>query len=268
MKEIRLLKANEIECRVGTINEKGFSLLLYKDARVDMAILDETFGAMNWQREHKEIKGNLYCGISIWDAEKNQWITKWDCGIESIGNDGNEKKGESSDSFKRAGFNWGIGKELYTAPFIWVNGCVENNEKTGKYVPIKEMQVLKVGEIEYNANREICRLVIISKNHVVFEYGTLKYDKEIKQLPKVIKTDDIKKEMEKPTPKKKERVLTIEEAYQVETPKGAKLGDLTFEQLDVIVKSVKYDEYIRTCAKMVRDDKDEYIRDENGEILF
>ena len=83
-----------------------------------MQILDETVGQMNWQREHKELKGNIYCGISIWDEEKNQWITKWDCGKES---NTESEKGEASDSFKRAGFCWDIGRELYTAPFIWID---------------------------------------------------------------------------------------------------------------------------------------------------
>lgn len=99
----RDLKAEEIDVRIAQVMEKGVSLLLYKDARVDQNILDETVGKMNWQREHKELKGNIYCGISIWDDEKKQWITKWDCGKESFTE---AEKGESSDSFKRSGFNW------------------------------------------------------------------------------------------------------------------------------------------------------------------
>lgn len=112
----RDLKANEIECRVGQATEKGLSLLLYKDARVDMAILDETVGQARWQREHYEVKGNLYCrvGIKIGD----EWIWKADCGTES---NTEAQKGESSDAFKRSCVNWGIGRELYSAPFIWVN---------------------------------------------------------------------------------------------------------------------------------------------------
>lgn len=101
--EFRDLKADEIEVRVGQITAKGVTLLLYKNARTDMDILDETVGKMNWQREHKELKGNIYCGISIWDDEKKQWITKWDCGKESVTE---AEKGESSDSFKRSGVNW------------------------------------------------------------------------------------------------------------------------------------------------------------------
>ncbi len=127
----RDLKADEIECRVGQATEKGLSLLLYKDARVDMAILDSTVGQERWQREHYEVKGNLYCRVGI--KIENEWIWKSDCGTES---NTEAQKGESSDSFKRACVNWGIGRELYTAPFIWVNAqdCnlkqVQANNKT------------------------------------------------------------------------------------------------------------------------------------------
>ena len=120
--QVRNLREDEIECKVSIVKEgKGVSLLLYKTARTDTLILDETFEKMNWQCEYKEIKGNLYCGISIFDPYQNQWVTKWDCGTES--SFGDKQKGEASDAFKRAGFKWGIGIELYTAPFIWISSC-------------------------------------------------------------------------------------------------------------------------------------------------
>lgn len=112
----RDLKADEIECRVAQAKQKGVSLLLYKDARCDQNILDETVGAMNWQRQHA--RDNANCMVSIWDKEKGQWIGKEDTGKES---NTEAEKGLASDSFKRACFNWGIGRELYTAPFIWIN---------------------------------------------------------------------------------------------------------------------------------------------------
>lgn len=111
----RDLKADEIDCRVSQIKENYLDLLLYKDARVDQNILDETLGAMNWDRDHKELKGNIYAGIGIWNEGQNRLVWKWDCGKESFSD---SEKGEASDSFKRAGFNWGIGRELYTAPQI------------------------------------------------------------------------------------------------------------------------------------------------------
>ena len=109
--KFRLLEANEIDVRLATVSEKGVSLLLYKDARCDMNILDETVGAMNWQRNHA--RDNANCIVSIWDDEKKQWISKEDTGTESFTE---KEKGLASDSFKRACFNWGIGRELYTAP--------------------------------------------------------------------------------------------------------------------------------------------------------
>ena len=111
----RDLKSNEIDVRIATCSEKGVSLLLYKDARVDQDILDETVGAMNWQRKHT--RDNANCIVEIWDKEKGQWIGKEDTGTESFSQ---AEKGLASDSFKRACFNWGIGRELYTSPFIWV----------------------------------------------------------------------------------------------------------------------------------------------------
>lgn len=128
--EFRNLKENEIEVKVNTVNEKGLSLLLYKTARTDMDLLDEVVGADNWQRDHKECKGNLFCGIGIYDKEKKEWIWKWDCGVESAF--GDKEKGEASDSFKRAGFNVGIGRELYSAPFIYVSSENAKIYNTGR----------------------------------------------------------------------------------------------------------------------------------------
>lgn len=117
MEKFRNLRADEVECRVQHITEKGAVLLLYKDARCDMNILDEAVGANNWKREHREIGGKMFCTVSIYDGEKKEWVGKEDVGTES---NTEKEKGQSSDSFKRACFNWGIGRELYTAPFIWV----------------------------------------------------------------------------------------------------------------------------------------------------
>lgn len=111
----RDLQAEEIECRVAQAKNNGVSLLLYKDARCDQNILDETVGPMNWMRSH--IRENANCIVSIWDEVKKQWISKEDTGTES---NTEKEKGLASDSFKRACFNWGIGRELYTAPFVWI----------------------------------------------------------------------------------------------------------------------------------------------------
>lgn len=185
MNKPRLLKADEIEVRIGTINEKGATLLLYKDARVDQHLLDETFGAENWQRDHKELKGNIYAGVSVWDDNKNQWVTKWDAGSES---QTEAVKGEASDSFKRACVNWGIGRELYTAPFTWISSdkyTPYKNPKTGKLATYDKF---KVDEIDYT-DGVITKLVISNtkNNAVVFSMGSTK--QPAKTVPKPV-TDD------------------------------------------------------------------------------
>lgn len=180
--EFRLLKPEEIEVRVGTVTEKGCSLLLYKDARCDMNILDETVGAFNWMREHS--RENANCTVSIWDEQKSQWISKEDTGTESFTE---KEKGLASDSFKRACFNWGIGRELYTAPFIWVfaNNC-EITEKNGKKTVKNGFEVLSIGCDE---SRRIQQLVIINDktNEVVFEMGVKKSKSAEEETPLICK---------------------------------------------------------------------------------
>ena len=142
MKKFRLLNADEIECRVSQTTDKGLFLLLYKDARCDMNILDETVGPENWQRQHT--RDNKNCIVSIWDDEKKQWISKEDTGTES---NTEAEKGLASDSFKRACFNWGIGRELYTAPKIWIpaDKCnMKSNPKTGKPTCYDKFSVAKL----------------------------------------------------------------------------------------------------------------------------
>ena len=113
--QFRKLRANEIDCRVAQIEKTWCTLLLYKDARVDQNILDETVGCMNWQKRY--VRENANCIVGIWDEEKQQWVEKEDTGTESFSE---AEKGLASDSFKRACFNWGIGRELYTAPSIFI----------------------------------------------------------------------------------------------------------------------------------------------------
>lgn len=152
--EFRTLNANEIDCRIATINEKGLSLLLYKDARVDMNILDEKVGTEKWQRRHELINGNLFCNVGIKCGD--EWVWKQDVGTESYTE---KEKGQASDSFKRACFNWGIGRELYTAPFIWIskehaNITQGNNGKWQCY------DKFYVEQIIYDDNKNIVALSI------------------------------------------------------------------------------------------------------------
>lgn len=117
MNMFRTLRADEIDCRISQVKKdgSGLSLLLYKDARCDQNILDETVTPMKWKREHT--RDNRNCIVSIWSEELKQWVSKEDTGTES---NTEREKGLASDSFKRACFNWGIGRELYSAPFIWI----------------------------------------------------------------------------------------------------------------------------------------------------
>lgn len=137
----RDLTADEIECRVAKADEYGVLLLLYKDARCDQNILDETVGAMNWMRSHT--RDNANCIVSIWDEKKNQWISKEDTGTES---NTEKEKGLASDSFKRACFNWGIGRELYTAPVIKINpqDLVSLKEYNGRWKCFDNFEVQKI----------------------------------------------------------------------------------------------------------------------------
>lgn len=164
IKNIRLLTAAEIECRIATVNEKGLSLLLFKDARVDQKILDETYTPFGWRRSHQSIDGNLYCTVEVWDESKKQWVGKQDVGTMSYSE---KEKGQASDSFKRACFNWGIGRELYTAPFIWVPATMAKVYAKGdRYVSNEHFSVKA---ISYNENREIASLEIVdSKGQSVF----------------------------------------------------------------------------------------------------
>ena len=165
---MRLLKAEEIDVKVKQVNANGCLLLLYKTARVDMAILDEEFTPMGWQSDYKTINGVLYCGIGVYHKDTHEWIWKWDCGIESRDNDGMEKKGEASDAFKRAGFKWGIGRELYTAPFIWAKVPTVQNEK-GVWQLKDKYAKFTVETIDYDAQGNIVSLVIQdNKGQIVY----------------------------------------------------------------------------------------------------
>ena len=129
---MRALRKDEIELRVGTVgqdrNGNGYvTWLLYKNARVDRQMLDEEYGPMNWQCRYSEHKGNLFCSIGVYDPDKNDWIWKEDCGTES---NTEKEKGEASDAFKRAGFRWNIGVELYDSPTIFI-GVTTKPKKNG-----------------------------------------------------------------------------------------------------------------------------------------
>ena len=163
---IRPLKAEEIECRASVIRGNGLSLLLYKDARVDQRILDETFGPFGWKRSHQSIDGNLYCTVEIYDKSTGIWVSKQDVGTTGYAE---KEKSQASDSFKRACFNWGIGRELYTAPFIWIPVSCANIQQKGDRFYCNDH--FSVRSIAYGVDGEIVYLVIANdtQGKIVFE---------------------------------------------------------------------------------------------------
>ena len=109
------LSIENVDFRVQSISAKGYATILaYKDSRVDMERLDSAVGPLGWKREHT--RDNKNCIVSIWDENKKQWISKEDTGTES---NTEKEKGLASDSFKRACFNLGIGREVYDYPFVF-----------------------------------------------------------------------------------------------------------------------------------------------------
>ena len=162
--KIRALRADEIECRVGIVSAKGCSLLLYKDARCDKRILDEVFGATNWQDKYELINGVLFCSVGVYDDNKQDWVWKQDCGVES---NTEKEKGQASDAFKRACFNWGIGRELYTKLFIWLNVPTKQVDFNGrkKWELVDKYEKWSVKEIETdNENEKIKSITIVDEN--------------------------------------------------------------------------------------------------------
>ena len=215
--EFRKLNADEIDVRIGTSKKNdireivGASYLLYKDARVHMALLDEEVGAMNWQRKHEFKDGKLYCSVGIYDEDKEQWIWKEDVGTESMSE---AEKGQASDSFKRACFNWGIGRELYTAPFIWINALPKEDLARVR---------MSVREIQYNGN-EISKLIIVDNNGSV----RYKYDANTKVDNKVI-SRELEREM-------KSLNMTVS---MIATYLGKNENEVTVEEINKLIAKTK-----------------------------
>ena len=171
MKELifPMLSADSIRVRANRVSEMRngdvyAELLLHKDARIDMAMLDKYVGPMNWKREQRDINMRLMCRVSIWDEEKQEWIYKEDVGVES---NIAKEKGEVSDAFKRACTNWGIGRELYTAPHIRIklDGRYDYRKADDKNGKITVTAVIGVSEIECDENRQIVKLVLRDGNN-------------------------------------------------------------------------------------------------------
>lgn len=166
MKEIRALEPDDVELRAQQVSEKGATLLLYKDARCDMRILDEVVGPMNWQRGHYTMKDSLFCRVGIRDEKTGEWVWKSDCGTES---NVEAAKGEASDSFKRACTNWGIGRELYTAPRIFMPASMISigKGKNGRLFIKSDLRVTTM-RVE---DKRITRLVIAADGKTAWSWS-------------------------------------------------------------------------------------------------
>lgn len=201
MEKFRTLKADEIDCRVSQIASNWCSLLLYKDARCDMNILDEAVGPMNWERSHT--RDNANCTVSIYDESKKEWVSKEDTGTESYTE---KEKGLASDSFKRACFNWGIGRELYTAPSIFIfprKDMSAKGKETEFYKNDKGKYETKtrfyVELIDYDENKFIKDLIIRDhKNNIRFAKLTKETEKKLSDnLMKMKKLIELREEKDK-----------------------------------------------------------------------
>lgn len=253
--QFRNLRADEIDCRISTINARGLSLLLYKDARCDMNILDETVGAYNWMRSHS--RDNANCTVSIWDEEKQQWISKEDVGTES---NTEAVKGLASDSFKRSCFNWGIGRELYTAPFIWIGAdkCEITQRTDGKYVTYDRFSVKDITITD----KKIVSLVIYNdtKKAVVYTYG--KTDAKVEKTSAATAKKESSKEPEKNDPEKEE----IKKAYLALitycTKKGLDVKKVCYD--NNLTKTSSKDDFVKALDKV----KAETEEDEYGKLPF
>lgn len=202
--KFRALTAEDVEVRVATVSQKGVSLLLYKDARVDQNVLDDTVGAENWQKAYEIIGSNLYCNVGIKVERENgypEWVWKQDVGVESYAE---KEKGQASDAFKRACFCWGIGRELYTAPFIWVSSelcSLEPIPGNSDKLRCKDRFTVQCMDVE---NGKITALSIINqRGMVVYTYGIKMAQKEVQAVaqapnpaePKPMLLDEEQKKM-------------------------------------------------------------------------
>ena len=147
MKKIRTLRAEEIEVRTQSVKNNKANMLLYINSRSATDLLDETYGMENWMIEYKDVAGQIYGRLSVYDTETDRWVVREDTGSES---NVEAEKGLASDILKRCIVRLGV-TELYSSPKIqWEDDGYGN---TG----------YKVSEIEYDDRRNITHLVIVNR---------------------------------------------------------------------------------------------------------
>ena len=230
----RTLRADEIELRVGNVSQYGATLLLYKDARCDMNILDSTVGEFGWKREHSRYNAN--CTVSIFWKDMDMWVSKEDTGTES---NTEKEKGLASSSFKRACTNWGIGRELYSSPHIFIN-CETTKRNDGRgYELVNRYQFNEyfVKKIEYDDNRNITTLTICDKNGNV-AWTNEKKENKAKNIAKT--EEEILKELHEVAKEEAEEVKP-QNTYMDMSPKDAvkkKLAEMDEESRTELLRPV------------------------------
>lgn len=223
----RHLRADEIECRIGSVGARGFTLLLYKDARCDMNILDEMFGEFGWKRWHEVNKNTLFCFVAIKNPKTGEWVEKSDAGTESYTE---KEKGEASDSFKRACVNWGIGRELYTAPLIFIRAKTEPQGSGFRLANKSDGYGFKVAQIEYKDGK-IAHLILTKDGNTVFNW---QMDPYIEENPVISETEV-------------QMVLTMAEDAKCKSV----LHDMGFTTTGDVKKMTRmqYSEFARRCSE-------------------
>lgn len=232
MIEFPLLKKEDILVKVKQVTKAGALLLLYKTARTDAKYLDEVLGPMNWTNDYVEIKNNLYCRIGIREKEDQEFVYKMDCGIESDQDDGQEKKAEASDAFKRCASKLGLGRELYTAPQIWA--AVNTVQKGEKWFLEDKTAKYYVSKIEYdeksrtiidleirNAKTNVVVYTMPPETRLFADAEDLDFGGDASATPNTVsKKEEAKKKTEEKTTatKKEEKVEKKEAKTKIETP--------------------------------------------------
>lgn len=229
----RNLRADEIECRVSQINEKYVTLLLYKDARCDMNILDETVGAMNWMKKYS--RDNANCSVGIFNKDRGEWVWKEDVGTENYTE---KEKSIASDSFKRASVCWGIGRELYSAPRIQIDAPLCGVwKKDGKWVTYNHFYVSKIG---YDDSDKISSLTIVNEDS-----GKVIYEFDVNATKKAKQKKAAEKKEAKPTKNDLKALREefakegIREDFVLALYKRDSLEEMDEERLENIVRNLK-----------------------------
>lgn len=183
MHEIPLLTADDVELRVAQLQQTNYgvyaTLLVYKNARTDFAMLNKVFGPLGWQRKHSVIDGNLYCTVSVWDEEHQRWIERMDVGVPS---NTESEKGAASDSFKRACFNYSLGTELYDAPTIRFK-LLDNEVSIGTNGKPKTYAKFQVGTMVYDRDKRC-----FTEFTVLDQAGNMRYSLERSEFQPIMET--------------------------------------------------------------------------------